>query len=61
MSLTPRQRELVALLEKDEEEVGSGQCVFRDMLTDMLHIADYMNLDWDYSVESAREVYEQEK
>jgi protocatechuate 3,4-dioxygenase beta subunit len=37
------------------------QSALRDLLTDLRHVADDLNLDFDFALEGSREVYIEEK
>jgi len=51
---------LLWMLSVGTELVGDQSFAYRDMLTDMIHVADHHGMDFDERLDSAREVYNEE-
>lgn len=53
--------DLAALMSRWAKKEGcGGPCALRDVLTDLMHIADDQDIDWFDVIEEASEVYEEE-
>jgi hypothetical protein len=58
--LTAVQEQLLRIIKKSTVETGDDAFSFRDLLTDLRHVASHLGLDFDECVKGASEVYEEE-
>ena len=53
--------DLITAFIKSDTGADDNQCAYRDLLTDMRHVADILGVDFNFALEGSLEVYEQEK
>jgi len=62
--LTETQKELVDMVEhfiSSDTGADDKQSAFRDLLTDLRHVADHLEVDFNFALDGSYEVYLQEK
>ena len=56
--MTETQLQLQELVAKMARDIGTEhQFALRDILTDLPHVSDHMELDWDLALQGSLEVY----
>lgn len=60
--MTETQKKLAELVQQfADNEAPSIQSAFRDLLTDMRHVADHLGVDFFFAIDGSYEVYLEEK